>query len=332
MAKKTKNESSGAGALQGVFEGKLSDIVADEKFNARKDYSGKDARDKEARQTLEELASTIERDGQMQPVLVRKLPNGKLSLIYGFRRYRALQILAGEREDSSGKKWKARTPNGFSGPGLIRYQVFDGDERDAILMNLTENMARNDLLPWELADRIKLIKDEYEMSGTEIGQRVGKSKSYVDNLLRIAEKVHPDILKAWRDPKRSKTLTMPDLYTYAGMKDESGENGTPEAQKEQLKVYMGKATKEKDGSNGANGANGAKPGGNTRPSKAKLDAAYEACMAALTEKKKSKDWTDGARAALLFASGKKKTIPAVYSPDAPKKKVSRMDTDASLEE
>lgn len=282
MAK--KNIASGSGALPGVFEVPLSEIHADENFNARKDYSGREG-ETDSRQTIEELADSILRDGQLQPVLVRKNGKGKLSLVFGFRRFRAMQQLA------EGKK----TPKGFAASGFIRAQTFDGTDADAACINLAENDARNELHPWERGQAYKKLKEAYAMSGPQIAQRVGKSKGYVNNLIRVFEACHPKILEAWQSGEGMFTTDEMNLLAKR----------TPEEQLQVLASKRGEVEQADDGG----GREPQQAGLPKRASLKKLAAAYEAVKSS----EKSKDWKDGARAALLFAM-KSKPIPGVYDP------------------
>lgn len=60
-------------------------------------------------------------------------------------------------------------------------------------MAIVENVQRVDLNALERAQAYKRLMDEFNMTATEVGQRVGKSGPYVSNTLRLLEL--PDALK-----------------------------------------------------------------------------------------------------------------------------------------
>jgi ParB family chromosome partitioning protein len=112
------------------------------------------------------LADSIRAQGVVQPVLVRVRPAGGYELIAGERRWRA-----------------AREAGVATVPALVR----EADERDALLLGLVENVAREQLSPVEEARAYALLMDEFELSLGEIGERVGRSKPSVSNRLRLLE-------------------------------------------------------------------------------------------------------------------------------------------------
>ena len=112
------------------------------------------------------LADSIRAQGVVQPVLVRPRQAGGYELIAGERRWRA-----------------AREAGVPTLPALVR----DADERDALLLGLVENVAREQLSPVEEARAYALLLDEFGLSLGEIGERVGRSKPSVSNRLRLLE-------------------------------------------------------------------------------------------------------------------------------------------------
>ena len=112
------------------------------------------------------LADSIRAQGVVQPVLVRPRKAGGYELIAGERRWRA-----------------AREAGVPTLPALVR----DADERDALLLGLVENVAREQLSPVEEARAYALLLDEFGLSLGEVGERVGRSKPSVSNRLRLLE-------------------------------------------------------------------------------------------------------------------------------------------------
>ena len=112
------------------------------------------------------LAESVRAQGVVQPVLVRSRPAGGWELIAGERRWRA-----------------ARDAGMKTVPAVIR----DADDRDALLLGLVENIAREDLSPVEEARAFATLLDEFGLSLGEVAEKVGKSKPAVSNTVRLLE-------------------------------------------------------------------------------------------------------------------------------------------------
>ena len=121
---------------------------------------------------LGELAESIRAQGIIQPIVVRPRAAGGYELVAGERRWRA-----------------AREANLQTLPALIR----DAADRDALLLGLVENVAREELTPIEEARAFAVLVDEFELSLGDIAERVGASKPAVSNRLRLLE-LSDDIL------------------------------------------------------------------------------------------------------------------------------------------
>jgi len=112
------------------------------------------------------LAESIRAQGIIQPIVLRPRAAGGYELIAGERRWRA-----------------AKEANLATLPALVR----DAADRDALLLGLVENVAREELSPIEEARAYALLTDEFELSLGEIAERVGGSKPAVSNRLRLLE-------------------------------------------------------------------------------------------------------------------------------------------------
>jgi ParB family chromosome partitioning protein len=112
------------------------------------------------------LASSIARQGLLQPVVVRPRTAGGYELIAGERRWRA-----------------ARQAGIETLPALVR----EADDRDSLLLALVENVAREQLSAVEEARAYASLVDEFELSLGDVAERVGRSKSSVSNRLRLLE-------------------------------------------------------------------------------------------------------------------------------------------------
>ena len=127
---------------------------------------------------LNELAESIKVQGLIQPITVRAQPNGnKYQLISGERRLRASK-LAGLTEI----------------PAYIR----TANDQQMLEMALIENIQRENLNAIEVALSFQRMLDECSLKQEELGDRVSKNRSTVNNYLRLL-KLPPAIQAAIRD-------------------------------------------------------------------------------------------------------------------------------------
>jgi len=113
--------------------------------------------------TIKELASSIRERGVLQPVLLR--PSGG-----------SFQIVAGER-----RYLAAREAGLDTIPAIVRQFT----DREALLIAIIENVQRENLNPMDEARAYYRLAMEYGLPHEEIGQRVGRDRSTVSNILRF---------------------------------------------------------------------------------------------------------------------------------------------------
>lgn len=180
------DDSSSAGEVEskerkplrerGASPGSIAEIPLDQievnPFQPRTDF------DKEA---LEELAESIKVQGIIQPITLRKLNNNSFQLISGERRFQASK-LAGLKKV----------------PAYIR----TADDQQMLEMALIENIQRQDLNAMEVALSYQRLLSECDLKQEQLGDRVGKKRSTVNNYLRLL-KLPPDVQAAVRDGKLS---------------------------------------------------------------------------------------------------------------------------------
>ncbi len=112
---------------------------------------------------LAELAQSIRTNGVIQPLIVRRSGN----------RY---QLVAGER------RWRAARMAGLAAVPVVIQDLAD----DKLLeITLIENIQREDLNPIEVAQAFERMGRELNLSHEQIGQRTGKDRSTVTNMLRL---------------------------------------------------------------------------------------------------------------------------------------------------
>jgi ParB/RepB/Spo0J family partition protein len=132
------------------------DLIEVGQFNPRKSFDT---------DHINQLAGSIRRNGQWDPIIVRPKGDGKYELLAGECRLRAI------------KKLKLST---------IKAIILDVDDNEACLLALKTNLMRRDLNPIEEAFGIKkLIDMGYSLD--KIAKDLNKSQTWVFLRLKLAE-------------------------------------------------------------------------------------------------------------------------------------------------
>lgn len=118
------------------------------------------------REELEELSASIQKDGLLQPILVRPLEGG------------TYQIIAGER------RWQASK---LAGLQQVPIRVKEASDDKALELALIENIQRSDLNPIEEAYGYRRMMERLNMTQAEVAQAMSKGRSTVANALRLLE-------------------------------------------------------------------------------------------------------------------------------------------------
>jgi ParB family chromosome partitioning protein len=123
-------------------------------------------------ESLKELADSIHTAGVLQPLLVRRGPDGDYQLVAGERRLRAAQM-AGLRKV----------------PAIVR----ELDDRAMMELALIENIQREDLNPIEEARAYHMLIEKVGLTHDQLSERVGKQRATISNSLRLLGLV-PEVL------------------------------------------------------------------------------------------------------------------------------------------
>ena len=142
-----KEESSGKN-LVSINEISLSKFQARKKFNQEK---------------LRQLSESIEKNGLIQPIIIRKVKKN-FELVAGERRLKACKLI-GLKEISA--------------------IISNFDDRKAFESGLIENLQREDLTCIEEAEAYNRLMNEFNYTQEELASIVSKSRSHVANLLRL---------------------------------------------------------------------------------------------------------------------------------------------------
>lgn len=114
---------------------------------------------------IEELAASIEREGLLQPILVR-------------RQGKEYQIIAGER------RWQACKSLNLKN---IPIRIREADDDKALELALVENIQRSDLNPIEEAYGYLRLMERKGLTQSQVAEAVSKGRSTVANALRLLE-------------------------------------------------------------------------------------------------------------------------------------------------
>jgi len=139
------------------------------------------------KQELKELAESINRQGVIQPLIVRK-KGEKYEIIAGSRRYYACKSL------------------GINELPAIPRELND---EEALVFSMIENLQRQDLNPLEEAQCYKRLVEEFMLSYDQISQTVGKNRTTVINslrLLRLPEEIKEGLKRSLISASQARTL------------------------------------------------------------------------------------------------------------------------------
>ncbi len=118
------------------------------------------------------LAESIQRNGLIQPIVVRALALNESQSIVKY------ELISGER------RWRASRVAGIPDvPAIIR----DADPEQLLELSLVENIQREDLNPIDKAHAYQRFMSEFGVSAEELGRRMGEQRSTVTNTIRLLE-------------------------------------------------------------------------------------------------------------------------------------------------
>lgn len=130
----------------------LEEIKVNFKNNVRTNYN---------EQEIKELAKSIQEDGQLQPIGLDEKDN----LVYGFRRYKAI------KEILKLKKIK-----------YVRVSY-----KNLEVIQLVENIQREDLSDYEIASSLSKLKKELKATNKDLSLRLNKSEKWIEDKIKHSE-------------------------------------------------------------------------------------------------------------------------------------------------
>ena len=141
------------------------DKIVPNRYQTRREFSD---------DSIKELAETLDKDGLLQPIVVREDGEDHYEIIAGERRYRAAKSL----------NWETI-------PAIVNNMNDD----QAASLALIENLQREDLNPIDEAKAYTNLMKLNDLTQTALAKDMGKSQSYVANKLRLL-KLDDDVQKA----------------------------------------------------------------------------------------------------------------------------------------
>ncbi|MBI2098885.1 ParB/RepB/Spo0J family partition protein [Candidatus Uhrbacteria bacterium] len=144
---------------------------------------------------IEELIASIKEHGVLQPLVVTANVDGTYELIAGERRLRAAKL---------------------AGLATVPVIIRTANEQQKLELALIENLQRQDLSPIEEAKAFRLLLEEYDLTQEEVAGKMGKSRGYVANtvrLLNLPEEAQTAVSKGY--------ITASNARTLAGLESEA---------------------------------------------------------------------------------------------------------------
>lgn len=125
-----------------------------------------------------ELADSIREKGLMQPLIAKEEDGGLYyTLIIGERRLRAAKLAGLEK---------------------VPVMIKDANDSDMLEMAVIENVQRQDLTPVEEANAFQQLVQDFKMTLDEVSKKLGKSKSYISNKIRLL-RLSKEVLRALQE-------------------------------------------------------------------------------------------------------------------------------------
>lgn len=184
---------------------------------------------------LEELAESIKQNGLLEPIGLERDPdpkNGKRKLVYGHRRFKAISEIL---------KWKTVKAV------LVDSKQTESEEQRSIVQ-LIENIQREDIPDSDLAISLKEIKTRLNLTNAELAKRFSKSESWIkakmDHSNLIGQGLSTDLPTSFLNETRG----LPDSHRIKILKSAVNEGWT----QKQIREAVTKAKNAKENKSSQN--------------------------------------------------------------------------------
>lgn len=122
------------------------------------------------KESIQELAETIQAHGLLQPIILREYEPAKYEIIAGERRYRAMKLL----------DWA-------KAPAIVEKM----NDHETASLALIENLQRSELSSVEEAQAYQKLMELNNLTQAKLAKGMGKSQSAVANKLRLLKLIVP---------------------------------------------------------------------------------------------------------------------------------------------
>jgi ParB/RepB/Spo0J family partition protein len=130
---------------------------------------------------IDEIAESIEKSTQLNPVIVRDLGDGSYELIAGYQRYLAIS-----------KRGRSR----------IEAKVIECTDEEALALSIEENLKRAEEHPFDVAKKIAYMHEKLGLSDEKIASKLGRDRSWVAkyrSLSKICEEAKAELAPKVKD-------------------------------------------------------------------------------------------------------------------------------------
>lgn len=131
-----------------------------------------DVREEVDEEHVEQIRDSLDEDGQWNPIIIRPGENGDYQLIAGHTRVRAAKNLGWEELEAN---------------------VRNVDDTEAEKLALKTNLKRKGMSKLEEGKVVNSLMTEYELSQADVAKKLGKSKSWVSDRVKVALNLRPEV-------------------------------------------------------------------------------------------------------------------------------------------
>lgn len=160
---------------------------------------------------VQKMLSSFKEKGQLQPVLVRKLPDHTLTLVAGFRRHAAALLYSAEQPEFK-----------------LKCMLFVGNEEEAFRANIEENIERKKLNPMDLAFQVRIWRERFGKKDKDIAKLYGFTPAYISQIKKLLS-LSPDI----QDKVKDEIISMSAALKLADLTEEEQREVIKESEPEQ---------------------------------------------------------------------------------------------------
>lgn len=191
-------KSKRLGSLADIFQSEILDGTI-RKIKLSKIIPSERQPRNERKKGIEELAESIRVEGLLQPIIVTKADQQgeNYKIIAGERRFHAISLLG----------WPE-----------VECRILNKDTKETYKLAVVENLLRENLSPYEEVEAMKILKEEYKYTDSDLGNIFGKSRNYISEILSIFNLTRQEL-----DTCRQSGIESKNLLVQAAQAAKKGE-------------------------------------------------------------------------------------------------------------